>query len=110
MSRADIGIKETGGRNSVPTDRWGVAAGTPPTVKAGEPAKVSSQSSATLSGEVILLVDADLTIGTDQLFAGVAANDSNEVSGALGYVDLYVPLPDIKWEIKAKTATTADTQ
>ncbi len=106
MARADVSIKETGGLNSVPTDRWVVATGTPITVKAGEPCK----QNATADENVILLVDADLTIATDQPMAGVAAIDSSETASAAGYVDLYVPLPNVKWEIKAKSAAAADTQ
>lgn len=109
MSRADIWIRETGGRNSVPTDRFVVASGTPPTIKAGEPAKQKLDSSGTPE-QIILLVDADLTVGTDAGMAGIAAEDSTEVSGASGYCDVYVPLPDIKWEIAVLTASTADTQ
>lgn len=105
MSRADISLIETGGRNAVPTDRFVVAAGTPPTIKAGEPTKAQS-----LAEQVILLVDADLTIGTDTVFTGVAAIDSNETASASGYVDNYLPLPDLKWEIKAKSSTAVDTQ
>ena len=106
MSRADINIRETGGLNYVPSDRWVVAAGTPITVKAGEPCK----QNATADENVILLVDADLTIATDQPMAGIAAADSSEKAAAAGYVDLYVPLPSVKWEIKEKTASLANTQ
>lgn len=106
MARNDITIKETGGRNSVPTDRWVVAAGTPITIKAGEPAK----QNATADENVILLADADLTIATDQPMTGVAATDSTETAAAAGYSDQYVPLPDIKWELKGKVAAALDTQ
>ena len=105
MSRADISIKETGGRNSVPTDRWVVASGQTLLIKAGEPAK----QNATADENVILLVDADLTIATDQPMSGIAATDSTETASAAGYSDQYVPLSDIKWEIKAKSAAAADT-
>jgi hypothetical protein len=107
MSRADIAIKETGGRNAVPTDRWVVAAGGTLLVKAGEPAKLSA---ALAKNQVILLEDADLTIATDQPMSGIAAEDSTETASASGYSDQYVPLPDVKWEIKAKTAASVDTQ
>ena len=106
MARSDINIKETGGLNSVPTDRWVVASGTPVTIKAGEPAKQNADG----SEQVILLVDADLTIATDQPMSGVAAVDSTETASASGYSDQYVPLPNVKWEIKAKSAAAADTQ
>lgn len=104
--RADISILETGGRNSVPIDRWVVAAGQTLLIKAGEPAK----QSATGNENVVLLEDADLTIGTDQPMSGIAAVDSTETVSASGYSDQYVPLPDIKWEIKAKSAAAADSQ
>lgn len=107
MSRADINIKETGGLNSVPVDRWVVAAGTNPTIKAGEPAK---QGGSTVRNQSVLLEDADLTIGTDQPMTGIAAADSTEASSSSGYCDQYVPLPNVKWEIKAKSAAAADSQ
>ena len=106
MARNDITIKETGGRNSVPTDRWVVASGQTLLIKAGEPAK----QNATADENVILLADADLTIATDQPMSGVAAADSTETAAAAGYSDQYVPLPDIKWEMKEKTASLANTQ
>lgn len=106
MSRNDIVIKESGGRNSVPTDRWVVASGQTTLIDAGEPAKALTSD----EGRSQLLVDADLTLGTDTLMTGIAAADSTETASATGYSDQYVPLPDIKWEIKAKTASTADTQ
>lgn len=104
--RADISVKETGGRNSLPTDRWLTAAGQIALIKAGEPAKQNAAG-----GEaIILLEDADMTIDTDNPMAGIAAIDSSDTVAAAGYVDCYVPLPDIKWEIKAKSAAAADTQ
>lgn len=104
--RNDITIKETGGRNSVPVDRWIVSAGQTTLIDAGEPAKMYG-TGAEVS---ILLVDADLTVGTDAPMTGIAAADSTETAAAAGYSDQYVPLPDIKWEIKALVAANADTQ
>ena len=106
MSRADISIRETGGLNYVPSDRWVVATGTPITIKAGEPCK----QNATADENVILLVDADLTVATDQPMAGIAVIDSSETASAAGYVDVYAPLPSVKWEIKSLSATATDTQ
>ena len=106
MSRADINPKETGGRNSIPVDRWVVAAGTPIGIKAGEPCK----QNATSSEVTRLLEDADLTIATDQPMTGIAAADSSETASASGYSDQYVPLADIKWEIKTKTSAETNTQ
>src|SRR3990167_4427312 len=107
MSRADISIRETGGRNSIPTDRWVIGSGTTLAIKAGEPAKMSA---ADAKYSAILLADADLTIATDQPMTGIAAHDSTETASASGYSDQYVPLPDIKWEVKAKSSTAVDTQ
>lgn len=106
MARADINIKETGGLNSVPTDRWVVASGATLTIKAGEPAK----QKATGDENAILLVDADLTIGTSQPMTGIASDDSTETASASGYSNQYAPLPNVKWEIKAKSSTAANTQ
>ena len=105
MSRNDITIKESGGRNFVPIDRWVTASGQVALIDAGEPAKTNDDE-----GEAILLEDADLTLGTDKLMTGIGANDSTDTVAASGYSDQYVPLPDIKCEIKAMTSTTADLQ
>lgn len=106
MSRADVSIRETGGLLAPPTDRYTVDAGTPITVKAGEPTKLGG----TAATNVILLVDGDLTIATDQPFTGVAVIDSTETASAAGYVDCYTPLVNLLYEIKAKTASLANTQ
>lgn len=107
MARNDITIKESGGLNAVPVDRWVVAAGAPVTIKAGEPAKESSTDA---TNQSILLVDADLTVATDQPMTGIAVDDSTETAAATGYSNQYVPLPNVKWEIKAKTAASVNTQ
>ena len=107
MAKNDIRIYDVGGLSCAPVypaKSFQVAAATPPTVEAGEPVKPSGTS----QEDVILLVDADLTVGTDQSFAGVAAKDSEETSGAAGYVDLYIPYTNIIWEIRALTTTLAD--
>lgn len=106
MSLADIGLKETGGLNAPPTDRWEVAAGTPPTIEPGEPCK----QGATGDEAIILLVDADLTIGTDQPFVGIAVTTSSEVAATAGFVDVYTPLMNLLYEIRELTSTLADTQ
>lgn len=103
MARNDIRIHQSP-YSVVPTYNWVVAAGTPVTVKAGEPTKVTSTS----SNAVILLVDADLTIATDQPFTGVAAKDSTETAAATGLVELYKPLDGIEYEMAAKSSTAAD--
>lgn len=108
MSRSDIAIKETGGLNSVPVDRWVTNSGTATLIKAGEPAKASTAIAS--QQHSILLVDADMTIGTDKNMTGIAANDSTDTASATGYSDQFVLLESVKWEIKAKSAAAADTQ
>ena len=104
MSRNDIRIKSSP-YATVPTLQWKVAAGTPVTIKAGEPALVGGTS----SNAVVLPVDADVTIGTDQPIAGIAAKDSTETAAVAGVCDVYMPLPGIEYEIAAKTASLANT-
>lgn len=106
MSLGDIGIRETGGLNAPPIDRWGVAAGTPPTIEPGEPCKQSGAAAAT----VILFVDADFTVGTDNLIAGISVSTSDEVSGTAGFVDVYTPLMNLKYELLALDSTDVDTK
>lgn len=109
MSRNDITIIDTGGHNCVPVLRWLVDDRTTSSanqILAGEPTK----QGAAASQFVIPCVDGDLTIGTDQPFTGIAAADSTETTSADGYVDLYVPLPGVVYEIKALSAAAANTQ
>ena len=109
MAKNDIRIYDQGGHNVVPTypaKSWQVAAGTPSTVEAGEPTKASGTS----QEDVVLLEDADLTIATDQTFVGVAAKDSAETASAAGYVDLYIPLPGVIYEIRALSTAAVDTR
>ena len=108
MTRNDIIIKETGGLNYVPTSRWITAAGALTLIKAGEPAKQCSATTGYMTS--ILLADADFTIATDKLMTGIGATDSTDVVGTAGISNQYELLPNIKWEIKAKTATNVDTQ
>ena len=107
MSRSDINPKGSGGVNALPIDRWVVGSGTTEAIKAGEPAKMSASNA---KHAAILLVDADLTIATDQPMTGIASNDSTETATASGFSDQYVPLPNVKWEIKAKTAANVNEQ
>jgi hypothetical protein len=79
-----------------------MAAGTPPTVKAGEPTKFNS------AGAVILFADGEGT--TTERFTGIAAKDSAETAGASGYVETYLPLMGIIYEAAPKSAAAADTQ
>lgn len=109
MARADINPKTSGGLNSIPTDRWGVgiSATAGSAILAGEPAKISEAS---FRNAAVALVDADLTVATDQPMTGIAANDSTETTSADGFSDQYVPLSGISWEILSVTAALVDTQ
>lgn len=100
----DITIARTAGGN-VPTYRWQTEAAATD-ITAGQPVKLKAAG----SPYVIPLADADLTIGTDTAMVGIAAGDSTHTATADGYIDVYVPLPGVVYEVKAKTATSVDTQ
>lgn len=102
MARSDITIQDHSGYNCLPTQNWGVASGTPVTVKQGEPTKFTTLPN------VYLCEDGDLTLGTDTRFTGVAQSDSTETASAAGSVETYVPLTGIIYRMKAKTASTFD--
>lgn len=104
MATGDIKILRTAGGN-VPTYRWQTEAAATD-IKAGEPVKLKAAG----SPYVIPLADADLTIGTDTAMVGIAASDSTHTASADGHIDVYIPLPGIVYEVKAKTSTSADTQ
>lgn len=105
MARGDILLKDHGGANTLPTQRWLTEAAAT-AILAGEPVKFKSAG----SPYAIPLADADLTIGTDTAMLGVAASDGTHTASADGYVDVYMPLPGTVWRAKAKTASTFDTQ
>jgi len=100
----DIKILRTAGGN-VPTYRWQTDAGDA-AISAGDPVKLKAAG----SPYVIGLVDGDNTIGTDASIVGIAASDSTHTASADGVVDVYVPLPGIVYEAKAKTAASVDTE
>lgn len=104
MSRSDIKIVRTAGGN-VPTYKWQTEAGATD-ILAGEPVKLKAAG----SPYVIPLADGDNTIGTDTSIVGIAASDSDHTASADGSIMVYVPLPGVVYEAKAKTSTTADTQ
>lgn len=109
MARADIKIVDTGGHGAVPTFNWQVddtATSSANAILAGEPVK----QGAAASQYAIPLADGDLTIGTDQPMIGIAKNDSTATSSANGVVDVYMPLPGVLYEMRAKTASLVDTQ
>jgi hypothetical protein len=105
MSRFDIKIVDVAGLSNVPTLRFQTEANTT-VMLTGEPVKFKANG----SPYVIPLADADLVIGTGVAMVGICASDSTQTAAADGYVDVYLPLPGIVYEAKAKTGTTADTQ
>lgn len=105
MSKGDIRLVDTGGLNTVPTYRWQTEAAST-AINAGEPCKIKVAG----SPYAILCVDADMTLGTDPQFLGIAASAGTHTASADGVVDIYIPYPWIVYEAKAKTSTTVDTQ
>lgn len=103
MSTGNVWIRSTGGANSVPTVRYQTEAGAA-AINAGELCKLKSAG----SPYVIALVDGDLTRGTDSQFVGLAASAGTHTASADGVVDVYMPLPGIVYEAKAKTAASVD--
>lgn len=75
-------------------------------IRAGEFCKTG----ATDSQFVVPLVDADLTIGTDQPLHGLAVRTSTETATANGEVEVIVPDLYLLYSIRALTASLVDTQ
>lgn len=105
MSKNDITIKDVSGHNVLPTIRCQTEAGAT-AINQGEPVKFKALG----SQFVIPLADADGVIGTMTPIVGIAATDSTHTASANGVVDVYIPLPGVIYEIKAKSAASADTQ
>lgn len=104
MAKGNVWIRSTGGANSVPTVRYQTEAAST-AIYAGELCKLKAAG----SPYAVTFVDGDLTRGTDSQFLGLAATDGTHTAGADGYVDIYMPLPGIVYEAKAKTAASVDT-
>lgn len=89
--------------------KWVVAAGAIGTIAAGTPAKAADAAAASpYLGTTVPMVDGDGT--TSQRFTGIAKSDSNDTVAAAGTVEIWLPLPGMVYQGKAKTASTADTQ
>ena len=104
MAKGNISIVGTGA-GAVPTYKWQTEAAAT-AILAGEPVKLKAAG----SPYVIPCADADLTLGTDVEFIGIAASDSTHTASADGSVLVYMPLPGVVYEAKAKTAASVDTQ
>lgn len=103
MARGDGTIRDRSGYAVIPTQNWGVAAGTPITVKQGEPTKYTTLP------DIIPCVDDDVTVGTDTRFTGLAQSDSTETASAAGSVECYVPLTGVVYAMKATTSSNFNT-
>jgi len=100
MAKNDIKVVSTG----VPTRKVQTEAAAT-AINAGEPVKIKAAG----SPYAIPLADADLTLGTDVEFLGIAATDSTHTASADGFIDVYVPVDGVVYEAKAKTAASVDT-
>jgi len=105
MSRQDIIIKDSAGHNVVPSRRFQTDAGST-AILAGEPVMLTTIGTSVYAA---LLTDGKPVVGTD-VFAGIAASDSNHTASVDGVVDVYMPLPGVVYRAKAKSSTAADTE
>lgn len=104
MARGNISVVSSGA-GAAPTYKWQTEAAAT-AIYAGEPVKLKAAG----SPYVIPCADADLTLGTDVEFIGIAASDSTQTSALDGSINVYIPLPGMIYEAKAKTAASVDTQ
>ena len=85
-----------------------VAAGAVKTIEGGTPTKGADAAAASpWTGAVVPMVDGDGT--TSHRFTGIAKGDSTDTVAAAGEVSIWLPLPGVVYEAKAKTSSTADT-
>lgn len=84
-----------------------VASGAVGSIGRGVPTK-SSDAAGAATGVVAAMVDGDGATG--QIFTGVAKAVSTDTAAAAGRVTVWLPLSNIVYGGKAKTASTADTQ
>lgn len=105
MAKNDIKIKDVAGANVLPTILCQTEANAT-AILAGEPVKFKTLG----SQYVIPLADADGVIGTMTPIVGIAASDSTQTASADGTIQVYMALPGTIYEVKAKTASTVDTQ
>ena len=79
-----------------------VGSGVAASIDRGTPTKEGS------AGAVAIMVDGDLT--TSQRFSGLAKTVSTDTVAAAGIVNVWLPLPGIKYVGSPKTAGACDTQ
>lgn len=91
------------------TKSWVVPSGVASAIAAGSPTKtVDAAAASPYLGTVAPMVDGDGATG--QRFTGIAKNDSTDTVAAAGACTVFLPLPGLVYQTKAKTASTADTQ
>lgn len=105
MAKNDITIVSGAGHSNVPTLRFLTEANAT-AINAGEPVKFKALG----ARYVIPLADADGVINTITPIVGVASSASTHTASADGFVDVYMALPGVVFEISAKSSTGADTQ
>src|SRR5216684_7541272 len=104
MATADVSLKDTAGHDSVPTLQWQTQANNT-ALNPGEIVKVSAAG----SKYVVIVADGDGVIGTTVAVAGIVKSKDSVTAGADGVVDVYIPLPGVIYECKAKVAANANT-
>lgn len=88
---------------------WVVAAGAVGTIAAGTPSMTADAAAASpYLGTTVPMADGDGT--TSERFTGIAKSDSSDTVAAAGAVQVWLPLPGMVYQGKAKTSSTADTQ
>jgi len=97
MAINNIRIKEGAGGYSVPTQRWNTEAAATD-IAAGEPVKAKVAG----SNYAIPLADAEPLIGTTTDVIGISQSASTHTASADGFVDVYVPIPGVVYNAKAK--------
>jgi hypothetical protein len=99
-----IWIADNGPYTALPTLKWPTAAAS--TIDEGMLLKQTTAG----DDPVTPIVTGDLTIETDTMLVGLAADDSTNTSAAAGYVNAYMLLPGVIYEAFCTTAASADTQ
>ncbi len=95
--------------NSDFTKSWVVPSGAAGSIAAGSPtATVDAAAASPYLGTIAAMSDGNGT--TSQRFTGIAKGDSSDTVAAAGTCSVFLPLPGLVYQGKAKTASTADTQ
>lgn len=104
MSKADISIVDSGGKNVTPVITCNTEANAT-AINVGEPVKFKTAG----SKYVIPVADAEPVIGTTTAVVGIAASDSTHTASADGTVQVYLVDSSTVLRAKAKSAAAADT-